>query len=132
MCLVRLLSPAPRVSETAPRLSIFRREGEESVIPSSQRRSLSQRISCTAGVALTYSASVEDSATIDWSWLLQQIAPPFIIHMNPDVDLHVSTHPAQSKSEKPSIRSPIGFMATLREYPVTFPGGDVPEEYRMA
>src|SRR5882757_10528584 len=115
MCFVRLLSPALRVSETAPRLSIFRSEGEGSMTPSLQRRSLSQRISCTAGVAPTYSASVDESATIDWSLLLQQMAPPFIIHTNPDVDRRVSTQPAQSESEKPSIGLSVGFMATPRE-----------------
>src|SRR5882757_1663210 len=132
MCLVRLLSPAPRVSATAPTLSIFRSDGELSVIFSSQRRSLSQRISCTAGVAPTYSASVDESATIDWSLLLQQMAPPFIIHTNPDVNRHVSTQPAQSESEKPSIGLSISFMATPREYPMTLPGGDELEEYQMA
>src|SRR5882757_260105 len=99
----------------APTLSMFRSNGKLSVIFSSQRRSLNQRISCTAGVALTYSASVDESATIDWSLLLQQMAPPFIIHMKPDVDQCVSTHPAQSESEKPSIGLSVGFMATPRE-----------------
>ena len=103
------------MSATAPQLSMFRSDSEQLVTPSSQRRSLSQRISCTAGVTPTYSASVEESATIDWSLLLQQIAPPFIIHTKPDVDWHVSTHPAQSESEKPSIGLSTSFMATLHE-----------------
>src|SRR5258706_11356323 len=132
MCFIRLLSPTLHVSETAPRLSIFRSKGEGSMIPSSQRRSLSQRISCTTGVAPTYSASVDKSATIDWSLLLQQMAPPFIIHTNLDVDQCVSTHPAQSESEKPSIGLSTGFMAMPHEYPMTLPGGDILEEYQMA
>ena len=67
------------------------------------------------GVAPTYPASVEESATIDWRLLLQQMAPPFIIHTKLDVDRRVSTHPAQSESEKPSIGLSAGFMATPRE-----------------
>src|SRR5258706_11675590 len=102
------------------------------MIPSLQRRSLSQRISCTAGVAPTYSASVDKSATINWSLLLQQMAPPFIIHTNPDLDWRVSTHPAQSESEKPSIGLSTRFMAMQCEYQMTLTGGDILEEYRMA
>src|SRR5258708_37052194 len=95
-------------------------DGNLSVIPSSQRRSLSQTTSCTAGVALTYSASIDESATTDCSLLLQQIAPPPIIHTNPDVDLLVSTHPAQSELLKPSIESSVGLIPIPRKYPKTF------------
>src|SRR5258706_9018620 len=111
---------------------MFKIECADPMIPSSRRRSVNHKISCTAGVAPTYSASVEERATIDWSLLLQQIAPPPIIHTKPDVDRRVSTHPAQSESEKPSMKPSIGFIATPREYPVTSPGGDASEEYRMA
>src|SRR5258706_2851511 len=125
ICFVLLLSPALQVSDTAPWLSMCKVDGDLLVIPSSQRRSLSQTTSCMAGVALTYSNSVDESATTDCSLLLQQIAPPPIIHTNPDIDLLVSTHPAQSKSLKPSIELLTGCMPTPCENPYMFPITDL-------
>ena len=37
----------------------------------------------------------------------------------------------QFESEKPAIEPSIGVMATLREYPVSFPGDNELEEYRI-
>ena len=131
ICFVRLLSPALRARETAPRLSMFRTDGEASVIPSSQSRSLNHTTSCTAGVAPTYSASVDDSATIVWSLLLQLTAPPPIIHTNPDVERLVSTHPAQSESQNPCIELSVGRIPTPREYPRTLPIEEPSVLYRI-
>jgi len=94
---------------------MFRGEGKGSMILNLQSRSLGYMISCMAGVAPMYSASVDESATIDWSLLLHETVPPFIIHMKPDVDHLVSTHPAQSESQKPSIRPSISFIPTPYE-----------------
>src|SRR5258706_9391863 len=78
ICFILLLSPAPQVSDIAPQLSMCRVDSDLSVIPSLYRRYLSQITSCMAGVAPTYSTSIEESATTNCSLLLQQTAPPII------------------------------------------------------
>src|SRR6201996_9532857 len=48
-----------------------------------------------------YSASVDDNATTACRFADQQTGAPPMKKMYPDVDLRVSTHPAQSESTNP-------------------------------
>ena len=59
--------------------------------------------SCTARVQAMYSASVDNSASVTWSLLLQLMAAPLIKKTYPLVDCRVSTLPAQSASVYPRI-----------------------------
>ena len=66
--------------------------------PSSVRRPLSQEASRSASARAAYSASVEESVTIDCSLDFQETSPPATKKAYPVVDLRVLASPAQSES----------------------------------
>ena len=55
--------------------------------PSSEMSFFIQTASLAASAAAMYSASVVESAIVSYLELLQLIAPPFNVNMNPDTDL---------------------------------------------
>ncbi len=67
--------------------------------PTSVSSSLSQVDSFAARVSATYSASVDESATVAYLFEHQLTGPPFSMKMKPDVDFLVAWSPAQSESE---------------------------------
>ena len=73
--------------------------------PSAVKRSRNHVASLAANVKDIYSASVDDSATVDCLFEHQLTSPPFSMNIKPDVDFRLSLSPAQSESEYPSTQS---------------------------
>ena len=117
MCLVRGWLPGFFVSAIAPWLSPRTKVGLFCLNPSCLRSWQSQIASWQAWVTAMYSASVDESAGVFWSLLLQQAAAPHARKTNPPVDCWVSRSLAQSESEYPKMNEVISlaYLSSLLE-----------------
>ena len=66
--------------------------------PNSDAKPMSHFVSFVASMSATYSTSVLDKATTDYSDSFQLIAPPYNVKTNPVTDLLLSKLPAKSEA----------------------------------